>query len=126
MKLNAVAVSSSNISKTVEFYKILGFEFPEFKEDEQHVESLPKQGEPKLMIDSHKMMTDILGYEPKPGNHSSFAIEYSSPTELNEVAQKLTSAGYTLAKEPWDAFWGQRYAIASDPDGYKVDLYATL
>jgi uncharacterized glyoxalase superfamily protein PhnB len=29
-------------------------------------------------------------------------------------------------KEPWDAFWGQRYAVVADPDGNHVDLYAPL
>ncbi len=29
-------------------------------------------------------------------------------------------------KEPWDAFWGQRYAVIADPDGNTVDLFAAL
>ena len=33
-------------------------------------------------------------------------------------------AGFAVVKEPWDAFWGQRYAIVSDPDGYTIDLFA--
>jgi uncharacterized glyoxalase superfamily protein PhnB len=28
--------------------------------------------------------------------------------------------------EPWDAFWGQRYATAKDPDGNHVDLFASI
>ena len=28
--------------------------------------------------------------------------------------------------EPWDAFWGQRYATVLDPDGNSVDLFAAL
>ena len=27
---------------------------------------------------------------------------------------------------PWDAFWGQRYAIVTDPDGNHVELFAPL
>ena len=27
-------------------------------------------------------------------------------------------------KPPWDAPWGQRYAILHDPDGYQVELFA--
>jgi uncharacterized glyoxalase superfamily protein PhnB len=29
-------------------------------------------------------------------------------------------------KEPWDAFWGQRYAAVGDPDGNLIDLFAPL
>ncbi len=28
--------------------------------------------------------------------------------------------------EPWVAFWGQRYAVAHDPDGNPADLFAPL
>jgi uncharacterized glyoxalase superfamily protein PhnB len=72
------------------------------------------------------MVEDIIGEEPKPGNHSAFAINYDSPAEVDAVVEKLRAAGFQLVKEPWDAFWGQRYAIAADPDGYKVDLYAMI
>lgn len=26
--------------------------------------------------------------------------------------------------EPWDAFWGQRYATVKDPDAYQIDIFA--
>jgi uncharacterized glyoxalase superfamily protein PhnB len=78
------------------------------------------------MIDSIQIVRDIIGENPKPGNHSSFAVEYASPQEVNQVAQNIKDTGFTVAKEPWDAFWGQRYAVVEDPDGYKVDLYAAL
>jgi uncharacterized glyoxalase superfamily protein PhnB len=38
----------------------------------------------------------------------------------------LIRAGATPHTEPWDAFWGQRYAQLRDLDGNGVDLYATL
>lgn len=125
MKLNAVGVTSSNIRKSVEFYSVLGFEFPTFNEDEQHIESTSGDVA-KLMIDSKNIVKDIIRQEPKPGNHSSFAIQYDSSREVDDIVQKIKTAGFTVVKEPWDAFWGQRYAIVADPDGYKVDLYASL
>ncbi|HRN69672.1 MAG TPA: VOC family protein [Candidatus Woesebacteria bacterium] len=125
MKLNAVAVTAKNLKKTVKFYSLLGFQFSEFTEDEQHVETIAN-GDAKLMVDSTTMIKDILGEEPKPGNHSSFAVQYDSPEEVNEVARKIKEAGFTLVKEPWNAFWGQRYCVVQDPDGYMVDLYAYL
>jgi uncharacterized glyoxalase superfamily protein PhnB len=38
----------------------------------------------------------------------------------------VVEAGFTGEKEPWDAFWGQRYAQLADPDGVPVDLFAAL
>ena len=126
MRINAVAVSAKNIKKSVEFYELLGCEFSAYKPEDSHVETKPVKGAVKLMIDSVKLMKSLIGADPTPANHSSFAIEYDSPDEVNEVAKKVGEAGGRIKKEPWDAFWGQRYAVVVDPDGYCVDLYAAL
>ena len=39
---------------------------------------------------------------------------------------RVVSAGFEGEKEPWDAFWGQRYALLGDPDGVQVNLSAAL
>ena len=38
----------------------------------------------------------------------------------------LTSAGYQGRQPPFDAFWGARYAIVADPDGYDVGLMSRV
>ncbi len=35
-------------------------------------------------------------------------------------------AGYKSELTPFDAPWGQRYAVVLDPDGNGVDLFAPL
>lgn len=126
MKLNAVGVTTSDFKKTITFYTILGFKFNKHNEGDDHLDSIPEEGSIRLMIDTKSLVEEIIGEEPMHGNHSAFALEYDSPEEINEIVQKLKSEGFTVVKEPWDAFWGQRYAIVADPDGYKVDLYAAL
>ena len=54
------------------------------------------------------------------------AVECESPADVDAVWQQLISLGVELVREPWDAFWGQRYASVKDPDGNNVDLYAAL
>lgn len=125
MKLAAVSVSSNDIKKSVKFYKILGFKFEKHKADDKHVETIPKDGI-KLMIDKEDLVESILGEKPHPANHSSFAVLYDSPKEVDNTAKKLKEKGFNIHKEPWDAFWGQRYAIIKDPSGYLIDLYAYL
>lgn len=126
MKLNAVGVTSSDMKKTVSFYSLLGFTFSEFKEDEQHLEPFTPDKSARLMIDAKNVVKEIIGQDPLPGNHSSFAIEYDSPEEVDRVVEAVFNAKGKVVREPWDAFWGQRYAIVEDPDGYKIDLYAAL
>jgi catechol 2,3-dioxygenase-like lactoylglutathione lyase family enzyme len=39
---------------------------------------------------------------------------------------ELTGAGYTGQQEPYDAFWGARYAVVEDPDGNAVGLMSPI
>jgi len=126
MKIDAVGVSSSNLEKTVAFYTALGFKFPEMNGDEQHIEALTPKGGARLMIDSKELVTTLIGEAPKHGNHSTFAVLCSSSKEVDTIVRNIKSQGFTVVKEPWDAFWGQRYAVVADPDGYMVDVFANL
>jgi uncharacterized glyoxalase superfamily protein PhnB len=56
----------------------------------------------------------------------SLAFACADPAEVDRVYAELTTAGYEGHKQPWDAFWGQRYAVVHDPDGNGVDLFAPL
>lgn len=125
MKIDAIGVSSFDLKKTAAFYELLGFKFGEIKDGEDHIEPV-EPGGMRLMIDSKKLMAELINAEPKPSNHSAFAILYDSPAEVNTVAERVKQAGHTIVAEPRDAFWGQRYAIVQDPDGYRIDLFAAL
>src|SRR5215203_6951657 len=59
MKLNAVSVASNNIKKTVEFYSILGFEFPEIKDEEGHIESIPNEDSANFFFQAEDGIRDI-------------------------------------------------------------------
>ena len=57
------------------------------------------------------------------------ALFYRRPlrdADVDEVYARVVAAGFEGEKEPWDAFWGQRYALLGDPDGVRVNLYAAL
>jgi uncharacterized glyoxalase superfamily protein PhnB len=54
------------------------------------------------------------------------AFRCQSPDEVDRLYRELTEAGAQRHRDPWDAFWGQRYAQMRDPDGSIVDLFAPL
>lgn len=126
MRLDAVAVSSTNLPETVRFYSLLGFDFSGADLDGQHVEANTKPGDVRLMIDTAELLESITGQKPQPPTHSCFAILCDDAAGVNAAAEAVREAGFTIVKEPWDAFWGQRYAIVADPDGYMVDVFAPL
>lgn len=124
MKLDAIGVVSKDIHKSVAFYTLLGFEFGDVPADAMHMEAKRQDNSVRFMIDDFQMIKDHSGIESKPSNMSAFAILCDSPEEVNEAVERVKNAGYAVAREPWDAIWGQRYAVVLDPDGYGVDLFA--
>jgi catechol 2,3-dioxygenase-like lactoylglutathione lyase family enzyme len=46
--------------------------------------------------------------------------------DVDAIYRDMTSAGYRGLQEPWDAFWGARYAIIEDPDGIAVGLMSPV
>ena len=126
MKLDAVGVVSKNMKESVRFYSLLGFEFTEVPDDAMHLEAKRQDGASRFMIDNYQMIKEHSGIDAKPSNFSAFAILCDSVGEVDATVEKVKAAGFQVAREPWDAVWGQRYAVLIDPDGYGVDLFAPL
>ena len=126
MRIDAIGVTSRNIAETARFYAFLGFAFPNIEPDTKHLEAITADGDVRLMIDDRDLMTMIMGNEPTPPSHASFAVLCESPAAVDQAVAKVRDAGFPVLKTPWDADWGQRYAIVADPDGYTVDLFAAI
>ncbi|WP_420859047.1 VOC family protein [Marivivens marinus] len=125
-RIDAVAVTARDMARSAAFYRCLGFDIPEVAADAQHVEAVPLPGEARLMIDSATLAKELTDRPPSPATHSAFALLCDSPAEVDGVTARVADAGFTVKTQPWDAFWGQRYATVVDPDGYEVDLFAPL
>lgn len=117
----------SDMARSVAFYRLLGLEFPDSAETEAHVEA-PLPGGMTYALDTEEVMRsfDSEWKRPQEGHLAGGAFRCDSPAEVDEVYRQLLGAGATPHKEPWDAFWGQRYAQLKDPDGTVIDLYAQL
>ncbi|MEU4426658.1 VOC family protein [Actinoplanes sp. NPDC024001] len=126
--LNAIGLAVADMATSLAFYRLLGMEFAEGAEQAPHVEvTLP--GGVRLMWDTH---ASIKTFDPQftppgpDGARISLAFDCSSPGGVDETHRRLVEAGHTGVMEPWDAVWGQRYAVVHDPDGNGIDLYAAL
>ncbi|CAN5561048.1 VOC family protein [soil metagenome] len=123
---DAIGIIATDMAKTLDFYRLLGLEFPEGAESEGHVEA-ELAGGFRVMFDSIATVESFSSYEPPVGGRSvGFAFRCDSPAEVDATFASVTGAGYEAKVQPFDAFWGQRYATVLDPDGNPVDLYAPL
>ena len=122
-QLTAIGVVASDLARSIRFYRVLGIDVPETPE-EGHIDTFLPNGI-RFMLDSEDVVRSFRpDWERATGNQVALALECASPAEVDEVYERVTAAGFAGAKEPWDAFWGQRYAQLEDPDGVPVDLYA--
>lgn len=124
-ELNAIGIVASDMARSIRFYRLLGLDVPETP-DEDHIDTFLPNGL-RFMLDSEET---VRSFQPEwnrqTGNQLALAFECPSPAEVDELYAAVVAAGFHGEKEPWDAFWGQRYAQLRDPDGVGVDLYAAL
>lgn len=124
--LDAIGIISSDLSKSLNFYNNFDLNFEAFGEDAQHYESTLPSGL-RIMLDSEELMKEINPEYIKPSSFGmTLCFKQDSPLMVDQLTEKLKSSGYNVTKEPWDAFWGQRYACVLDPDGNQIDIFADL
>jgi uncharacterized glyoxalase superfamily protein PhnB len=126
-KLDVFGIVVSDMARSVAFYRRLGLQFPDGAESEPHVEA-ELGGGVRYALDTEETMRafDPEWKRPSDGHLVGGAFRCESADEVDAVYAELLAAGATPYKEPWDAFWGQRYAQLRDPDGTVIDLYAPL
>ncbi len=127
MKLDAIGVIVADLTTAVSFYRKLGLDFPDPAPGEEHIEATGPGGL-RIMLDSEALIGQILPEwkAPTGGHRVGLAFLCDSPGEVDAVFASLVADGAGVVKEPFDAFWGQRYAAVTDPSGNPVDLFASL
>jgi uncharacterized glyoxalase superfamily protein PhnB len=123
-ELNAIGIVTSDPVRSIAFYRLLGVDLPE--DGEGHIEATLASGL-RFMLDTEDVVRSFRpDWSRAVGNQLALAFECASPGEVDELFERARAAGFDAEKEPWDAFWGQRYAQLRDPDGVPVDLFARL
>jgi uncharacterized glyoxalase superfamily protein PhnB len=121
--LDAIGIVSADLERTRAFYRLLGLEI---SAGDDHVSAETASGI-YVMFDTEDVMRSFRPeWKRETGNQVALAFACATPAEVDETYARVVGAGFESVKEPWDAFWGQRYAQLRDPDGVGVDLHATL
>ncbi|MFG3257867.1 VOC family protein [Streptomyces sp. NPDC048172] len=126
-RFDLIGIVTSDMAASLAFYRRLGLDIPADADSEPHVEAeLP--GGLRMAWDTE---ATVRSFEPdwkavEGAGRIGLAFLCDSPSDVDKNYAELTAAGHTGHKEPWDAFWGQRYAVVLDPDGNSVDLFARL
>lgn len=125
MSFDAVGIISKNLEKTKKFYALFGLEL-EPTGGSEHLEAKTSSGV-RIMVDSVTLMKELNPKWVEPqGSGMVLCFKQSSAKEVNNLCSKIMVDGFECVNEPWDAFWGQRYASVLDPDGNQIDIFAPL
>lgn len=121
---NAIGIVVEDMDRSLAFYGRLGLSAPDGA-GSPHAE-IPLPGGLRLMLDTAEEIRkfDPAWSAPQGSPRVSLAFDCGTPAAVDAAFRDLVAAGATPHLEPWDAFWGQRYATLLDPDGNGVDLFA--
>jgi uncharacterized glyoxalase superfamily protein PhnB len=121
-----IGMTVHNMAESLHFYRLLGLDIPQGVEGESYAEVITPNGY-RISWNTVEMVKGIDPTWTEPAGHRmGLAFKCGSPAEVDALYKAVTDAGYSGHKPPWDAFWGQRYAVVVDPDDNLVDLFAPL
>lgn len=125
-QIDMIGLTVRNIAESLAFYRLLGLDIPEGQENEDFVEVITPNGY-RISWNDVEMVKGVNPDWVEPvGQRIGLAFKCDSPAEVDDLHRKIVAAGYKSHQEPWDAFWGQRYAVVLDPDGNLTDIFANL
>ena len=125
--LDAIGIIVTDMGDSIAFYELLGMEFPEGSAEAPHAEAVLASGM-RLMLDTEDVVSGFdASFTPPTGRgRIGLALRCATPGAVDETFGAIVAAGHRAHLQPFDAFWGQRYAGVLDPDGNVIDLYAAL
>ena len=110
------------MAATLEFYRRLGVEITDNAPppwDRHHRNAVvPESSTLDFDLDSAEFARHW-GFD---GTGPVLGFLFESRDAVDAAYADLVAAGYRGEREPWDAFWGARFAIVLDPDGNGVAL----
>jgi uncharacterized glyoxalase superfamily protein PhnB len=125
--LDQINLVVRDMAAMTEFYRRLGLELaPTPPEWERHHRTAETPAGLDLDFDSQAFAAQWnAGWNAaKTGVVIGFRV--TTRDAVDQIYTDLSRAGYAAQQAPYDAFWGARYAIVSDPDGNAVGIMSPI
>lgn len=129
IRLDQLDLIVSDVEASRTFYRRLGLDFGDEHDPvwaDHHVSARPgAHGSIDFDLDStafvHKWDAGWPG-----GTGVVIGFKVDSRQEVDQLVAALVADGVAVQQEPFDAFWGARYAVVSDPDGNAVGIMSPI
>ncbi len=129
MRLDQLNLIVRDVPASRAFYTRLGLDFGNVHDpvwDNHHVSASGGE-QAALDVDLDSLVFTPMWNEGWPGGTGillGFKVE--SRSAVDDLVAALAKEGVAVQQAPYDAFWGARYAVISDPDGNAVGIMSPV
>ena len=129
IRLDQVNLVVCDVEASRAFYARLGLDFGDERDPvwaPHHVSAPHGDATPvDVDLDSTTFATKWNeGWPGGPGAVLGFKVDTRG--EVDDLVAALAAEGVPVQQQPYDAFWGARYAVVSDPDGNGVGIMSPV
>ena len=107
-----------DMTKSIAFYEALGFSVKQKWEDKGAVLG--------VMMQAGKLMVGLNQDDWKKGRDRQkglgFRLNVETTQRIDDIAARVTAAGFKIDVEPFDTPWKTRQFELTDPSGFKVTV----
>ncbi len=118
-----ISLTTKDLLRSVAWYRdVLGFTVDNIRErDGKPAAASMRSGAAKIVLNQDD---GGRGWERVKGE--GFAITFDTAQDVDAIAARIRSSGWTLAMDPADMPWGVRMLRVLDPDGYRLGIWRPL
>jgi catechol 2,3-dioxygenase-like lactoylglutathione lyase family enzyme len=129
IRLDQLNLVVHDVEASRAFYSRLGLDFgdePDPVWDAHHVSARNREATPPdVDLDSERFAGKWnTGWSGGAGVILGFKVD--TREEVDALVASLAAEGVPVQQEPYDAFWGARYAVVGDPDGNGVGIMSPV
>ena len=118
-----ISLTTKDVLQSVAWYRdVLGFTVDNMRErDGKPAAATVRSGTARIFLNQDD---GGRGWQRVKGE--GFSITFDTAQDVDAIAARIKSKGWTLAKEPADMPWGVRMLRVEDPDGYRLSIWRPL
>jgi predicted lactoylglutathione lyase len=119
-RVSLITLGVRDLSRSRGFYEALGWSTGAGPDDDV---VFFQCGEMVVALWDRARLAEDSGVEDGGGwGGTTLALNFGSPTEVDETIEEARAAGATIAREPAETFWGGYSGVFLDPDGHPWEV----
>ncbi len=129
IRLDQMNLVVHDVAASRAFYSRLGLDFGDAHDPvwAAHHVSAPHGGATPIDVDLDSASFAVQWNEGWPGGSGAvLGFKVETRAEVDALVAALAAEGVPVQQVPYDAFWGARYAVVSDPDGNAVGIMSPV